>query len=367
MQAHLYKITAFSVNNHKLSAFFVKRYPTLAKNDKIRYTFCITFNSYGFKMLDQIQADVKTDILTVTQHIKSSTQSSIDLVNQIGSYALQQPGRKLIRPTILILMARALKLPGEEHIILATIIELIHSATLLHDDVIDHAHTRRNKKTTHKVFGGTQSILMGDFIYASAFQLIAKLKNPEITDILAQATKEIVEGEILQLSLQQNINTTLDDYMRIIHAKTAMLFSTGTKCIARLNKHSDENKLYSYGYHFGMLYQITDDILDINTHNTELNKAHGTDLKEGKMTLPTLLAYASANPSQKKIIEDVIAGNECWTNMIPVLEETNAISSCQPYIEHHLKLGLKSLEILPDSIEKQHLENLLRYTPSRKK
>jgi len=318
-------------------------------------------------MLATIKDCIEYEMEQVTLNINSATQSNVTIVSTIGHYAVNQPGRKMIRPMILLLLAKALNYKGEAAVKLATIIELIHAATLLHDDVIDHANIRRNKPSTHKVFGGTQSILMGDFIYASAFKLIASLNNPQITHILAQATQEIVEGEIKQLSLQHNIDTSLEDYHTIIRAKTALLFSTGAQCIHTTSQYQDYgNAIHDYGFHFGMLYQMTDDILDIDTSNITLNKAHGTDLSEGKMTLPTLLAYQHANKEDKKTLYHIVSGEQPWQNIIPILERTHALDRCKHYTQIHCQAAIKAISKLPDSIYKKHLINLVQHIPKRK-
>ena len=239
---------------------------------------------------------------------------------------------------------------------------------MLHDDVIDHAETRRNQLCTHSKYGGTQSILMGDFIYSSAFKLIAELNNTDITHILAKATGEIIKGEILQLSLQNNIATSLDNYMAIIRAKTALLFSTGAQCVhtsSGQEKHAQAT--HDYGYHFGMLYQITDDILDIDVENKLLNKAHGTDLSEGKMTLPTILAYQHASKEDKNIIHGVVKEEDDWETILPVLKRTNALERCKPYLNHHCQEGIKAISELPDSTYKQNLIDLITNIPNRKR
>lgn len=319
-------------------------------------------------MLTGIHECITQDLQDVHTMIGDATQSSIDLIQTIGQYALNQPGRKLIRPTMVILFARALDYHSTKVTELAAIIELIHSATLLHDDVIDHAKTRRNKLTTHSVYGGTQSILMGDFIYASAFKLIANLNSTAITHILAQATQEIVEGEILQLGLQRQIDTSIEEYQQIIRAKTSLLFSTSAQCIAKLCPNNPHGKhLYDYAHHFGMLYQITDDILDIDTQNKQLNKAHGTDLSEGKMTLPTILAYQHASEADQDTIKTIIGGKIPWQDILPIMERTNALKHCQPFLKLHTTKGLAALEHLPDSIYKEHLKTLLEHIPLRKK
>lgn len=316
-------------------------------------------------MLNNLCESVHDELNLVLLLIEKATHSNIPLIQKIQCYVLQQPEKKLIRPLILLLLANAVNYSGKQHINLAAITEMIHSATLLHDDVIDKADIRRNKTTTHKEFGTTQSILMGDFIYASAFKLIANLNSPEITAILAQATKEIIEGEVLQLSLQGSIDTSLENYMGIIKAKTALLFMTGAQCIEHLS--SNKLGLSDYGYHFGMLYQITDDILDIDINNKQLNKAHGTDLKEGKMTLPTILAYQASNTNDQKIIQDILSQKISWEAILPIFKKTKAIEKCQPYLGYHIKLGTQALDKLPDSIYKSHLLQLLSHIPNRKR
>lgn len=315
-------------------------------------------------MLNQLHDHVHTEMQTVLSLIEASTQSKIPLIQHLQAHALQQPGRKLIRPLIILLLAKAAQYEGQDHITLSAIIEMIHGATLLHDDVIDKADTRRNEPTAHKQFGTNQSILMGDYIYASAFKLIASLQNPTITHILAKATQVIVEGEILQLSLQGQI-TPLEQYNQIIQSKTALLFMTGAECIESLIQKNIG--LSNYAYHFGMLYQITDDILDIDVQNTQLNKAHGTDLREGKMTLPTLLAYQKSTQDDQALIESILRQDTPWEAILPILEKTQALESCKPYLDHHLKQGMASLDGLIQSPYKSQLLELLQHIPRRQR
>lgn len=316
-------------------------------------------------MLNDLKTCVKKELEDVLLLMEKASHSKIDLVKTIQQYILNQPEKKMVRPLVLLLFAKALKYEGEAHIVLSAIIEMIHGATLLHDDIIDQANTRRNKPTSHVKFGTTQSVLMGDFIYASAFQLIAQLNDPAITTQLAAATKEIVEGEILQLSLQGKHTLSSQDYMKIIRAKTALLFSTGIQCIAKIA--NAPSQLADYGYHFGMLYQITDDILDIDISNTLLNKAHGTDLKEGKMTLPIILAYHSSLSKDQQLIRKILSQQSDWENIVPILEKTNALAKCQPYLHYHVQKGKLALQGLENSQHKTHLLHLLENIPYRKR
>lgn len=315
-------------------------------------------------MLNTLRESVSEELADTLSLIESSTNSTIPLVSAIQSYALKQPGRKLVRPTILLLLAKSLSYHGKDHIVLAAIIEMIHSATLLHDDIIDNATTRRNKLSAYKVFGTTQSILMGDFIYACAFKLIAQLESTYITNILAKTTQEIVEGELFQHNQQGKADMSIDDYCKIIRAKTALLFSTGAHCISHV---AETKTLDAYGYHFGMLYQMTDDILDIDTRNLKLNKAHGTDLREGKMTLPTILAYQNCTETDKRTITRILKQDQPWQDIIPILDRTNALALCHPYLMEHLKGGQQALSELPDSFYKTQLLQLLHEIPNRKR
>lgn len=320
---------------------------------------------FGYFMLDQMKACVKDELDAVLLEIQQATRSDIPLIQSIQQYILHQPEKKLIRPLILLLFSKAIGYQTPDVTSLAAIIEMIHGATLLHDDIIDKADTRRNQPTTHKQFGTSQSVLMGDFIYACVFQLIAKLNQPKITDILSRATKEIVEGEILQLSLTGNPNIRMQDYQQIIRAKTALLFSSGIACLAHLAQQPDT--LSHYGYHFGMLYQMTDDILDIDVQNPHLNKSHGTDLKEGKMTLPVMLAYQHSPKKDQAIIESILAQKTPWQAILPILEKTNAFNLCTPYLNQHIQLGIQALDPLTNSPYKTHLIHLLTQIPKRKR
>jgi octaprenyl-diphosphate synthase len=317
-------------------------------------------------MLKDIQEQIRSDLADVDQLILKSTASEVGLIQQIRAAYIGQHGRKLMRPTIILLSAQCIELESPAVKQLAAIIELVHIATLLHDDVIDNAKIRRSSPSINHAFGNKPSILMGDFIYGCAFNLIAELESTMITSHIAQATRKIIEGEILQYSQRNNPHTSLSDYNFIIDAKTACLFSTGNQCIEALSpKHSPY--LATFAWHLGMAYQITDDILDVDTTNHSLNKEHGKDLTEGLVTLPTLITKRHANPDEIATIDRIIKGALPWQDILPIIKRTNALHLCQNIAQAHIKKAKSTLTQLPNNQAQESLFALLDNIPSRRR
>jgi octaprenyl-diphosphate synthase len=258
--------------------------------------------------IDDVLKTSHNDMQQVNQTIRESLDSHVVLIKQISAYIINSGGKRL-RPILVTLMAQALNYKGKDHIQLAAIIEFIHTATLLHDDVVDESDMRRGNKTAHEVWGNSASVLVGDFLYSRSFQMMVKINNLDVMNILANATNTISEGEVLQLLNIGNLDITEDQYYQVIKNKTAKLFEAGCQLSALISTEDDEviSKMASYGENLGMAFQIADDILDYAKDNDELDKNIGDDLAEGKLTLPLIYLLENGNEGDKQLIKDAIS------------------------------------------------------------
>ncbi|MDC3181179.1 polyprenyl synthetase family protein [Gammaproteobacteria bacterium] len=317
-------------------------------------------------MIKEIQTDLQSELMQVDQLIHKATESEVGLIQQIRESYIKQPDRKLMRPTVILLSAQCIGFENEYVITLAALIEMMHLATLLHDDVIDNASTRRNLPSMYAAYGSRPAVLMGDFLYGCAFKVIADLESTAITSKIANATKHMIEGEILQFGHRRNPNMSLDDYNFIIDAKTACLFTVGNQCLEILTKQST-NSLSKFAWHLGMAYQITDDILDIDTDNRVLNKEHGKDLTDGLVTLPIIMARKLSTKDEVEVLDKVILGEKPWQDALPIIKSSKAIEHCQKIVYIHLQKAKSALNLLPQTSAKQHLHNLIDNLPKRRK
>ena len=238
-------------------------------------------------------------MLAVNQLIQKQVNSDVSLINQLGFYIVNSGGKRL-RPLLTVLAARALNIQTEQHHTLAAIIEFIHTATLLHDDVVDESTMRRGRETANEVFGNQASVLVGDFLYTRSFQMMVTLDSMRVMQILSDATNVIAEGEVLQLMNCNDPNTTEESYMEVIYSKTARLFEAATLLAAVLTKQSEaiENAMQDYGKYLGTAFQLVDDIMDYASDSEDMGKNMGDDLAEGKPTLPLLYAMWHGNEQQ---------------------------------------------------------------------
>lgn len=257
--------------------------------------------------LDEIRLLSQQDMAAVNEHIFSQLNSDVALINQLGIYIVNSGGKRL-RPLLAVLAARALGYQGSQHVTLATIIEFIHTATLLHDDVVDESMLRRGKETANAVFGNQASVLVGDFLYTRAFQLMVSLERMRVMQILADATNVIAEGEVLQLMNVNDPDTTEQSYMQVIYCKTARLFEAATELAAVLSDKdpATTEAMRQYGLHLGTAFQLIDDVLDYQADVADLGKNIGDDLAEGKPTLPLIHALKHGTESQKTLIREAI-------------------------------------------------------------
>ncbi len=312
--------------------------------------------------LDEIRLLSQQDMAAVNEHIFSQLNSDVALINQLGIYIVNSGGKRL-RPLLAVLAARALDYQGSQHITLATIIEFIHTATLLHDDVVDESMLRRGKETANAVFGNQASVLVGDFLYTRAFQLMVSLERMRVMQILADATNVIAEGEVLQLMNVNDPDTTEQSYMQVIYCKTARLFEAATELAAVLADKDavTTEAMRQYGLHLGTAFQLIDDVLDYQADVAELGKNIGDDLAEGKPTLPLIHALKHGTETQKALIREAILesnGLQHLEAIMTAMHDTDAFGYTRRLAEQEAELAKQAIAFLADSPYKDALLTL---------
>jgi octaprenyl-diphosphate synthase len=280
--------------------------------------------------LDDVMRMTAADRRAVDVLITDRLRSDVVLVNQISTYIIGGGGKRL-RPLLHLLAARAAGYPGNNHVQMAAIIEFIHTATLLHDDVVDESSRRRGKETAHRIWGNAASVLVGDFLYSRSFQMMVELGQPEIMRILADTTNQIAEGEVLQLMQMGNADLEVTDYFQVISDKTACLFAASARLggvLAGRDPASCE-ALAEFGLYLGQAFQITDDVLDYQADDQALGKSLGDDLAEGKVTLPLILAMERCGEADRERIRAMIrqGGSDRHEEVRAVMEATGALDS----------------------------------------
>ncbi|MEM0514015.1 octaprenyl diphosphate synthase [Pseudoalteromonas sp. YIC-827] len=316
-----------------------------------------------------IQTLIADDMNSVNQLIYAQMQSDVALVNQLGLYIVNSGGKR-VRPMLALLAARALGYQGDKHITLATIVEFIHTATLLHDDVVDESALRRGEPTANAEFGNAASVLVGDFIYTRSFQLMVGLGQMRIMDILADATNVIAEGEVLQLMNCNDPDTTETSYMQVIYSKTAKLFEAATQLAAVITEQDSqvEEAMRLYGMHLGTAFQLVDDVLDYSADAETLGKNIGDDLAEGKPTLPLIYAMSKAEPAQVEQIRTAIEqgnGLEYLDDILATLAQTQALEFTMERAQQEADKAIAALEFLPASAFKDALVALANIAVKR--
>ena len=319
--------------------------------------------------LDEIQRLSAADMTAVNQQIFSQLSSDVALVNQLGIYIVNSGGKRL-RPLLAVLAARALGYQGEQHISIAAIVEFIHTSTLLHDDVVDESTLRRGKETANALFGNQASVLVGDFLYSRSFQMMVKLDNMRVMQVLADATNIIAEGEVLQLMNVNDPDTTEQSYMQVIYCKTAKLFEAATQLAAVISGQSAEMEqaMKAYGMHLGTAFQLIDDVLDYQADANELGKNIGDDLAEGKPTLPLIYALRTGTPEQQQLIRAAITegnGMQHLTQIMAALHETGAFDYTREMALQEALKAKQALLLLPASEYKIALSALADIAISR--
>ncbi len=312
--------------------------------------------SEDFKKLDQLICD--------------QLESKIPLIRTITHHIITSGGKRL-RPLLLLLSAKSLGYEGDEHIELAATIEFIHTATLMHDDVVDNSSMRRGKKTAHEIWGNQASVLVGDFLYSRAFQILARRSNIPAMKLLSQTTNTIAEGEVMQLVNIGNIAISPDTYFDIIYHKTGALFSAATQIGALLNEESDktgiQEALANYGKYLGLSFQIVDDILDYQGNEEKIGKNLGDDLAEGKLTLPLIYALKKASPDESHQLRTIIeeASDRNLKIVQDILNNTKAIEHCWQDAKKFVSLAKDSIKNLPENRYQQSLMMLAEFALNR--
>ncbi|MDO6720218.1 octaprenyl diphosphate synthase [Psychrosphaera sp. 1_MG-2023] len=309
------------------------------------------------------------DMQAVNQCIASQLKSDVALVNQLGVYIVNSGGKR-IRPMLTVLASRALGYEGDNHSTLAAIIEFIHTATLLHDDVVDESTMRRGKETANEVFGNQASVLVGDFLYTRSFQMMVSLKSMRIMDILANATNEISEGEVLQLMNCNDPDTTEQSYFEVIYGKTARLFEAATQLSAIIAgaDEATEQAMQKYGMHLGTAFQLIDDVMDYTSEAGDMGKNTGDDLAEGKPTLPLLYAMWNSTGAQSEQIRLAIQNGDGLphlSDIIATMEQTGALEYTRIKAEKEADKAIEQLTCLEESEFKQALVSLAHISVHR--
>ncbi|MDP0588302.1 MAG: polyprenyl synthetase family protein [Candidatus Endonucleobacter bathymodioli] len=294
--------------------------------------------------------------------------SDTALISQIGKYIIQSGGKRL-RPLLVLLTTKACDYKGDQHIPLASIIEFLHSATLLHDDVVDKSDLRRGLHTANTIWGNASSVLVGDFLYSRTFQMIAKLQNFKLLNVLADATNVIAEGEVMQLTHIHDTNISESQYMEIIRCKTAMLFEASAHTAAILSKVSlkTEHSLASYGNYLGIAFQLIDDLLDYSGDSNDMGKNTGDDLAEGKPTLPLIYTIANGSTEQQAIVRQAIKKGEQGniSNIIKVVRTCGALEYTAQKAQKFATKAIAALDYIPASKYRDAMEDLARFAIDR--
>ena len=318
-----------------------------------------------------LKNSVEEKLILVEEKIKNKLTSEVDLVQKISDYHIKTGGKRL--RALLTLGSSKLcgYLKGGRDINLAACVELIHGATLLHDDVIDNGDVRRGKKTTNVIWGNQSSILAGDYLLSRCFEMMVEDGNLEILKLLSSTSAKIAQGEILQLQHKGEVDMLEETYLKIISSKTAVLFSAATKVGAILAERNNKEKeaLEFYGKNLGLTFQIADDTLDYNSNINLFGKNTGNDFYEGKITLPIILLFQQANDSEKKQLENIfnknIRSENDFSVILKLISKYKIISKCYKKAEHFINLASNSLSIFKDTGEKKILENLTSFSLER--
>jgi octaprenyl-diphosphate synthase len=320
--------------------------------------------------LEALRALVVEDWGDVNRMLLRRLGSDVALVNQVAHHIIHNGGKRL-RPLAVLLAARACGAPrNQDHVAAAAIIEFIHTATLLHDDVVDSSGLRRGRETANAVFGNQASVLVGDFLYSRSFQMMVELEEMRILDVLANATNTIAEGEVLQLMNCNNPDIGEPDYMEVIYRKTAKLFEAGTRIGAILARQNDaiEQALATYGRHSGQAFQLVDDALDYDANPEVLGKNIGDDLAEGKPTLPLIYAMAHGSAAERHMIREAIetGGTRNLTSIQLAIETSGGLRYTAERARNEVEIAIAALDPLPPSKFRDALVELARFAVQRR-
>lgn len=316
----------------------------------------------------KILAPIAADMQRVDALIRLRLQSEVAMIGDIGAHITAAGGKRL-RPALVLLAARALGSTSEEPQLLAATIEFVHTATLLHDDVVDESGLRRGLKTANAIWGNAGAVLSGDFLYSRSFQMMVDAGRMEVMRVMADATNAISEGEVLQLMNCGDPEVTEERYLRVIELKTARLFEASMRlgAIAANASAPEQDKLARYGHHLGIGFQLVDDLLDYTADPAISGKNLGTDLAEGKPTLPLIRAMQSGSPAQAQLVRNAIEHGQLENlgKVLEIVESTDAIPYTRALAERHCRDAEGALADLPDSAYKDALTQLAAYNIRR--
>lgn len=318
--------------------------------------------------LAQIAAPISEDLVSVDRHISEQLASNVALIGKMGAYLLAAGGKKL-RPMTLLLATKALNYRGTDHITLAAVIELIHTATLIHDDVVDNSELRRGQKTGNEVWGNAASVLVGDFIYSRSFEMMVTTNRMRVMEIMASTTNAIAEGEVMQLLQINSPDINEIDYLTTIERKTARLFQSATHLAAVLATEdiASEKALMTYGLNLGIAFQISDDLLDYSRQPGIIGKNPGDDLADGKCTLPLIHALKTAPLGERNLIKNAIKNGDRtkFDAVREIIESSGSIAYAETRASDFAEDAKRQLEILPDSLFVTALCQLADFSASR--
>lgn len=318
--------------------------------------------------LDNFNQLMATDMKAVDQVIRNRLHSEVVLVNQVGEYIVNSGGKRL-RPALVVLSAHAFGYEGTHHHDLAAVVEFIHTATLLHDDVVDESGLRRGRETANALFGNAASVLVGDFLYSRAFQMMVEVGEMRVMQTLADATNVIAEGEVLQLLNCNDADVDAENYMRVIHYKTAKLFEAATRLGAILAKASsaDEAAAATYGMHLGTAFQLIDDVLDYSAEEADTGKHLGDDLAEGKPTLPLIYAMQHGSSEQSAVVRRAIEEGDVskFAEVLKIIHDTGALDFTRLQAMREVEFACAAIAGLADSKYKSCLMELAHFAATR--
>ncbi|HET7569255.1 MAG TPA: octaprenyl diphosphate synthase [Gammaproteobacteria bacterium] len=319
-------------------------------------------------VLQHIRTLIDEDFRAVDAMIHSELHSEVALINQLGHYIVNGGGKRL-RPLLVLLTARLCDYQGRAHIDLAAIIEFIHTATLLHDDVVDTSKLRRGRETANEIWGNEAAVLVGDFLYSRTFQMMVRVGDMRVMEIMADTTNMIAEGEVLQLLNAHDPATTEERHLEVIRRKTAKLFEAAAQVGAVLAGQpvANEQALARYGMHLGIAFQLIDDALDYGGDSDELGKNVGNDLAEGKPTLPLIYAMRHGSNTQARLVREAIENGraDCLTDITTAISETGALDYTRSRAQAEADAALEALSRFPASTYRDALENLARFAVDR--
>ena len=316
-------------------------------------------------LLDSALSLASADMARVNRTIQSRLESDIALINTLGAYIIKSGGKRM-RPLILLLSAGSCEYEGEDHIILAAVIEFIHTATLLHDDVVDASALRRGQPTANDVWGNEASVLVGDFLYSRAFEMMVETDRMEVMRILASTTNAIAEGEVLQLLNAHSPDTSEQVYFDTIHRKTAKLFEAAAWLGGVVGAQSQSicRGLADYGVHLGTAFQLVDDVMDYISDSEHMGKDAGDDLAEGKPTLPLIHAMRNGSETQRDTVRSAIeqGDREKIQEVLKIVQQTGALDYTMEQAKRQAGMAEQALDCLPPSPQRAALKNLAKFS-----